>query len=92
MATNPKSVGNTYWHVIQYPHGLRVPAINRTTTTEVDPPFRHGPCLVLGVPFTNSGIVIGRWTETLDETDAISLALGLRVIDDNGLGFEDSLV
>lgn len=90
--TEPRTVGTVFWHTIRYPDGLHVPLINRSTTTEVEPPFRTGKCRIFKVPLTNRALVLGRWSMRLSESSAYHHALGMRVLDDNGAGFEDDLV
>lgn len=89
---NPHTVGTVFWHTISYPDGLLIPLVNRTTTTEVEPPFRTGKCHIFKVPFTNRGVVVGRWNMRLSESAAWHHALGFRVLEDNGIKLEDDLV
>lgn len=89
---NARSAGPVYWHTIRYPEGLEVPILNRSSTTEVEPPYRHGRCAILRAPLTRRALVVGRWTCRLDADTAPLRALGMRVIDDNGAGWGDDLV
>jgi hypothetical protein len=89
---HPRTVGSTYWHTLRYPSGFRVPFINWSSTTEIDPPFRSGPCMIVHLPATTRALVIGRWTDRLGETEAWTRALGLRILDDNGVGLEEDYV
>jgi hypothetical protein len=88
----PHTLGTLHWHTLRYPEWMPVPIVNRSTTTEIDPPFRTGPCWILRVPLTRTALVAGRWRERLDEPEAWQRALSMRVVEDNGAGFEDDLV
>ena len=91
--TDPRTVGTVFWHGISYPDWISVPLVNRSTTTEVEPPFRHGRCVIVRLPLTRRALVVGRWEgRYTDPSAAYSRALGLRVIDDNGAGWEEELV
>jgi len=91
--STPRSLGAFYGYLISYPDGIRIPVAHLSTTTEIEPPFRHGKCMLLRVPFMQSSVVIGRWgSDTLDEKTAYETALGFRVLEDNGSGWEDDLV
>jgi len=90
--TEPHTVGTVFWHTIRYPDGLLIPLVNKSTTTEVEPPFRTGGCRIFRVPFTNRALVVGRWKTRLNESSVYQHALGMRILEDNGVGFEDDLV
>jgi len=91
--SRPKSLGAFYGYFISYPKGIRIPLVHLSTTTEIEPPFRHGACALVRVPFVQTSLAIGKWSRgTLDEVAAHERALGLRVLEDNGSGWEDDLV
>lgn len=85
-------MGTVYWYTIHYPDGLLIPLVNRSTTTEIDPPFRHGRCAILRLPLTRWALVVGFWEESFNADQAIERALSMRVIEDNGVRWEEDLV
>lgn len=72
-----------YWHTD------KPPLFHRTTTTEIEWPFRHGKCLVVRAPFTKTAGAIGVWTGRHNETTALLSAMGARVVNDSGINLED---
>jgi hypothetical protein len=77
-----------YWQRL-YWHSEDPPLIHRTTTQEIEPPYRNGRCLVLRVPFTKVAIVLGAWGSTMRESEALLSAVGGRVTKDNGIDIDD---
>ncbi len=53
------------------------PLVERSVTTEIEWPFRSGACLIIKF-FPGHALVLGRWSETLDEETAVKRALGAR--------------
>jgi hypothetical protein len=79
-----KSIGPLYADVIQYYHRRILPIVEKGWTQETNYPYRKSKiCLVLRVPFTHPGFVLGVWHKAADvyedEADAmLAAAIGLR--------------
>lgn len=55
----------------------RTPPVHQAHTTEIEWPFRAGPCWIFHV-FPTFGIGIGLWKERLEEDSAMMRALNAR--------------
>lgn len=72
---DPKDIGPVYVYTLD----LRsdAPLFERTWTQEIEEPFRHGRAVLLRVPGTSKGVVVGRWVaRAADEEHALDYALG----------------
>ena len=56
-------LGRFYWHSLRYPIGTDRSKIRpeRSTTRELEDPYRLGDALVLATPVSRRGLVLGRW-------------------------------
>jgi hypothetical protein len=73
-----------YWQKLYY-HTENPPLFDTETTQEIEPPFRHGKCVVLRVPASKVAIVIGHWKDERREVDALLTAIGGTVTQENGI-------
>jgi hypothetical protein len=69
------NIGPLYVTTVKYPHRNFSPIIEKGWTHEIDEPYRRGSCLVVRLPFTHPGIVIGLWGAAQDEEDALTAAI-----------------
>jgi hypothetical protein len=76
--------GRYYAHGYKYPT-KRAPIWNRTTTQEIEPPYRTGSSRTVRLPGTAYAVVIGRWTsQRVTEEEALLSALAVRTITQAG--------
>ena len=75
------NIGKSYVVKIRYPHRNPLPIFEKGWTHEIDEPFRRGTCVVFRLPFTRTGIAIGVWGATQDETTALTAAIWGRHLD-----------
>jgi hypothetical protein len=73
--------GKLYGATLKYPHRKFLPIIEKGWTHEIDEPFRRGSCLVIRLPFTRPGFVVGIWRESQDESKALTAAIWGRELD-----------
>jgi hypothetical protein len=77
---NPRDVGHFYWHPLVYP--IKPPVLwERAETQEISEPFRFGVGLSIRLPFTRLALVIGKWGESLNESQALTNAIRGRAMD-----------
>lgn len=70
-----------FWHPIAL--GRKHPLVYRSRTQETETPFRNGASLVLRIPCTRVGVVVGRWSGRLsDEESALMAAVQGRKTED----------
>jgi hypothetical protein len=82
------SLGPLYADVIQYYHRNTLPIIEKGWTQETEFPYRKSKiCIVLRLPYTHPGFVLGIWRKadrTIIEEEAeelLAAAIGLRSMD-----------
>ena len=79
------SIGPLSVQKIEYPHRKFIPLVEKGWTNEIEEPYRLGTCLVLRIPFTKPGFVLGVWERSkgfvYDEDADDMLAKALRVRD-----------
>ena len=75
------NIGPLYVTGLTYPHRKPLPILEKGWTHEIEEPFRRGSCLVLRLPFTKPGLVIGWWVESQNEDDALTAAIWGRNLD-----------
>lgn len=73
-----------YWQRL-YWHSEDPPLVHRTTTQEIERPYRHGTSLVVRLPFTKIALVLGKWISERGEVEALLTAMQGRVTKDNGI-------
>lgn len=73
-------LGRLYLTHMRYLTRKGMPLAERGWSTEVEDPFRRGRCLVLRVPFTKFGIVLGLWGRAGDEDSRLAEAIGCRLL------------
>lgn len=56
----------------------KFPVVDKGHTQEIEWPYRTGASLVVRIPFTKQAVVLGRWTGSKDEEQALSEAIGVR--------------
>lgn len=76
-------VGERYYWQRLYWHSESPPLIHRTTTQEIEWPYRHGACLVVRIPFTRVALVAGKWQGSKGEVEALLTAMQGRVTQGN---------
>lgn len=74
-----KTFGPLYIGTLRYWHKKPLPIVEVGSTTEIEPPFRLGKCLVFRIPFTHPGYYIGLWVKKTninqDDEDSIDALL-----------------
>lgn len=71
---NPRSIGKVYWHPLIYP--VKPPVLwERAETQEIVEPYRAGAGVSLRLPFTRLALVLGIWTRSYDEGQALTNAI-----------------
>ena len=73
-----------YWQRL-YWHSDNPPLFHKTTTQEIERPYRHGTSLVVRVPFTKIALVMGKWRSIKGEVDALLTAMQGRVTKGNSI-------
>jgi len=74
-------MGNWFVHFMEYP-SRDFPFVDKGGTIEIEEPYRIGSSLVFRLPFGTKALVVGRWTESLEEEEALTRALGAKQIPD----------
>lgn len=73
-------VGSKYfWHFMVYPLKPKV-VIEKSTTQEIEHPFRFGSGLVFRFPLTRLSIVLGKWVAQYEESQALTNAIAGRPV------------
>lgn len=76
-------IGKTrFIQTMQYP-SRRFPLVDRGFTQEIEYPYRKGDSLVLRAPLSRWALVVGKWTGSLDEQEALETALSARWVGDH---------
>ena len=76
-----KTLGPLYADTVNYGDRGFFPVIEKGWTSEIEPPFRKGKCLVFRFPFTRPGLAIGIFGKSrLEEVEALLSAIEGRVI------------
>jgi len=84
---NPRSMGSFYWHPLVYP--VKPPVMwERAETQEIAFPFRGGVGTAVRLPFTRLALVIGRWTSSHDESQALTNAIRGRVLSEEEVNWD----
>lgn len=68
---------NRFIQTMQYP-SRKFPIVDRGFTQEIEWPFRKGSSWVIRVPLSRLALVLGKWTGSLDEQEALESALSAR--------------
>lgn len=81
------SVHKIYWQVLKYPF---VPPkfLDESETQEIDDPYRHGRGVAIKIPFTKSVLILGKWLSKKGESEALTYAIGGRILSDDELNWE----
>lgn len=87
MASEPKDVGNMYWHILEYPVKPKV-LWERAETQEIDEPFRFGSGWAIRMPFTRKAVVIGKWQSSYTESEALTYAIRGRSLDSDEIDWD----
>jgi len=89
MATTRRIISkNWFWSTITYAH-RGWPWIERGDTQEIEYPYRKSRSLVLRLPFTRTGLVVGKWGPPRPEMEALLDAVRGRFSDLEDLGVRD---
>lgn len=72
--------GRLYATHMRYLTRKGMPLLERGWSNEIEHPFRRGRCLVLRIPFTKFGIVMGLWGRPGDEDTRLQDAAGMRLL------------
>jgi hypothetical protein len=84
---NPRTIGSFYWHPLQYP--VKPPVLwERAETQEIDMPFRGGVGISFRIPFTRLALVVGRWTSSYDEGQALTNAVKGRALPEQEVNWD----
>ena len=84
---NPKDIGPIFWHTMVYP--VKPPVLlERSETQEIDGKFRFGHGVSIRLPFTRLSIVIGRWTKSFTESQALTNAIKGRAMDQDEVDWD----
>ncbi len=76
-----KTLGPLYVDTVNYGKRGFMPFIEKGWTSEIEPPFRKGKCLVFRIPFTRPGLALGIFGKSrLNEAEALLSAIEGRVI------------
>lgn len=83
----PKEIGKYYWHKLTYPAKPKV-VFEPAHTQEIDEPFRSGTGYAIRVPFTRTALVVGKWGQSLGESEALTVAIGGRYLPEDQLDWD----
>lgn len=73
-------------------HTENPPLAYVTHTTETEPPYRLGKCVVLRLPFTKRALALGAWVgEAEHEEDALLRSMDARVTRSNGVVLDEEV-
>lgn len=76
-----KTLGPLYADTVNYGKRGFFPVIETGWTSEIEPPFRKGKCLVFRFPFTRPGLALGILRHSgLTEKEALMNAMGAREV------------
>lgn len=82
-----RDVGPLFWHPMVYP--IKPPVLwERSETQEIDGKYRFGKGIVIRLPFTRLALVIGRWVAMYDESQALTIAIRGRAMDENEVDWD----
>lgn len=85
-------IGPRFYAQRLYWHTDNPPLVHVTHTTETEPPFRLGRCLVLRAPFTKVALALGVWVDRAeDEESALLRSMDARVTRDNGIRLDEGV-
>jgi hypothetical protein len=80
-------VGKFYWHLMTYP--VKPPVVlERAETQEIDGKYRFGKGWCLRLPLTRKSIVIGKWVKTYSESEALTVAINGRRMDQDEVDWD----
>lgn len=82
------SVHKIYWQWLTYPFNPKK-FLDISETQEIEAPYRHGYGKAIHVPFTKKVLVIGKWSSTKQESEALTYAIGGRIISDDELDWDN---
>lgn len=74
ISTETHDIGRFFWHTIRLEKGS--PFFHRHPTHEIDPPYRFSNSLLIRMPFTSYGIVLG-WWHTVARTEEQAILAGM---------------
>lgn len=77
MALNNEThdIGRFFWHSISL--RKKSPIVHTCSTHEIDPPYRWSKSLILRLPWTTYGLVLGWWRDT-DRTEEQAILAGMQ--------------
>ena len=83
-----KDIGKSFfWHVMIYP--IKPPVLwERSETQEIDGLYRFGKGWAIRLPFTRLSIVIGRWIRRYSESQALTVAIKGRIMDEDEVDWD----
>jgi hypothetical protein len=74
LVSSTHDLGSFFWHSISLKK--ESPIFHRYPSHEPDAPYRWSSSLILRLPFTTKGIVVGHWRPT-DRTEDAALLAGM---------------
>lgn len=79
--TSVQTHGDYFWHSIRLKK--KSPLFHRWPTYEAEHPYRQSNSLIFRLPWSEKGLVVGKWgKETGNEDTALLGGMGGRVMDD----------
>lgn len=87
---NIHSVKKLYWHVLEYPVKPKN-FFEKADTQLIDPPYSYGSGVAIRAPFSKKALVIGLWWGTLHETQALTRAIGGKILPIDDSEFWDKI-
>jgi hypothetical protein len=78
---------NHFWHVMVYPIKPRV-IIEKSSTQEIEEPYRFGSGIVFRLPLTRLSIVIGKWVAKYSESQALTNAISGRPVNEDEFNWD----
>lgn len=85
--SNPRDFGPVYWHLLWYK--VKPPVLwEKAITQEIEDKYRGGIGLSIRIPFTRLAIVIGRWKESFEESQALTNAIAGRAVAEEEINWD----
>jgi hypothetical protein len=72
-------IGERYYWQRLFWHTDDPPLVHRTTTQEIEHPYRYGTCVVVRMPLTKVALAVGKWRGEKREAEALLSAMQGRV-------------
>lgn len=82
-----RDLGPFFWHPMIYP--IKPPVLwERSETQEIDGKYRFGEGIAIRLPFTRLALVIGRWIASYDESQALTIAIHGRAMEEDEIDWD----